>query len=238
MKICIASEEMRRESRECILRLVDKLIFIKPLEELYPAISSHGDIQVCPVGKSKIVVHPKINHETLASMKKAGLEVLTGKMELKGKYPENIYYNVGICGKYYFHKLSHTDSVIRVELAKKNIIPVGVRQGYAKCSMISIGGRRAVTSDAVIGKKTFGLGIETLLLPPGGGILLPGFDYGFIGGCCGVDDSEKVVFLNGSTDKYLYGEELRAFIKRAGYNLVELHGGALEDIGSIFIFEV
>ncbi|SHE54574.1 DUF6873 family GME fold protein [Alkalibacter saccharofermentans] len=237
MKICLASEEIRRESRESILKLVDKLIFIKPLEDLYTAISSHGDIQVCPVGKNKIVVHPKIHHETLGSMKKAGLEVLTGQMELKGKYPENIYYNVGICGKYYFHKLSHTDSIVRAELAKENIKPVGVRQGYAKCSMISIGGSRAVTSDPVIGKKTLGLGIETLLVPPGG-ILLPGLDYGFIGGCCGVDESEKVVFLNGSTDKYLYGEELRAFIKKAGYDLVELHGGALEDIGSIFILEV
>jgi hypothetical protein len=53
-----------------------------------------------------------------------------------------------------------------------------------------------------------------------------------------VDDKERIFMLNGSVDKYIYGNELKNFIKKTGYALVELHMGKPEDIGSIFILDM
>lgn len=237
MKICLTSEEINKESARTILSFVDKIIYIKPWDHLYPAIRSHADIQICPIAKNKLVVQPKLHVETLKAMEKAGLELLAGQSELKRRYPDNIYYNVGISGRYYFHKTSHTDETVRRELEKENIKPVDLKQGYTKCSMAALGDKYIITSDAAIYKKSIEIGLEALLLPPGG-ILLPGFQYGFFGGCCGVDDKERIFMLNGSVDKYIYGNELKNFIKKTGYALVELHMRKPEDIGSIFILDM
>ena len=54
--------------------------------------------------------------------------------------------------------------------------------------------------------------IDVLLLPPGD-IILPGLNYGFIGGGCGLIEEGLLAFY-GHLDNYLYRNEVKVFLKK------------------------
>lgn len=69
-----------------------------------------------------------------------------------------------------------------------------------------------MTSDIKIGKILKENNIDVLLLPPGD-IILPGLDYGFIGGTCGLLDNNTLAFY-GNLNTYKYGDEVLFFFEK------------------------
>ena len=51
--------------------------------------------------------------------------------------------------------------------------------------MAVVSNKAIITSDKVIAHEAKKVDLDVLLIPPGD-IILPGLDYGFIGGCCGL----------------------------------------------------
>lgn len=88
-----------------------------------------------------------------------------------------------------------------------------------------------MTSDRGIAKELSKIGADVLLLPPGG-IILPGLDYGFIGGTCGLISKSKLAFF-GDLNFYAYGKEVKDFLKQHGVEPVFLRSGKLFDRGSL-----
>jgi len=75
-----------------------------------------------------------------------------------------------------------------------------------------------------------------LLLPPGD-IELPGLNYGFIGGSCGLLDEKYLVFY-GNLKNYKYGSEVLAFLDKYNITPIYLSDSNLIDRGSIFFLDV
>jgi hypothetical protein len=65
----------------------------------------------------------------------------------------------------------------------------------------------------------------------GGGVLLPGFDTGFIGGCSGRVGNELI--FNGNLEKHPDFERIRNFVTSKNVKLKYFTDYELCDIGSI-----
>lgn len=178
--------------------LVDKLkkMEIRTLEvplcpDLYWAISSHPDIQFHPVGGENIVIAPNAGSGLANKLLDEGFNLIEGKTVLGGKYPTNIAYNVARLGRWAFHNLKATDPVLREELRKREVELVHIPQGYSKCSALILDEKLLITEDKILAQKARGLDIHPLLIPPGF-VLLPGIEYGFIGGAGGLIDKKRL----------------------------------------------
>lgn len=74
-------------------------------------------------------------------------------------------------------------------------------------------------------------GLEVLLVSKGD-VLLPGREYGFIGGCCGLIAPDIMLF-NGDLSSHGDADRIRAFLSSFGVSVEETGHFPLTDIGGI-----
>ena len=133
-------------------------------------------------------------------------------------------------GNLFVHSINFTDPNLLSLTKDKKLI--NVKQGYTKCSTCIVNNHAIITSDVSIAKALSPEGMDVLLIPPGD-ILLPGLNYGFIGGATGLIEDNVLAFY-GHLDHYLYGKEVLEFLKKHRVEPVFLRNGKLIDRGSIF----
>ena len=88
-----------------------------------------------------------------------------------------------------------------------------------------------ITDDVLIASAAEKNGLA-VLLGSKGDVALPGREYGFIGGCCGLIAPDTMLF-NGSLSSHRDGEKIRAFLSSFGVCAEEAGDFQLTDIGSI-----
>ena len=114
----------------------------------------------------------------------------------------------------------------------KNKKLITVKQGYTKCSILPISEKAIITNDPSIASALLPFGFDVLKLPYGD-ILLPGYNYGFIGGCGGVSPKGELL-LFGELNNYIYHQEIMRFLLKYDVRPIPLSRGKLKDRGSIF----
>jgi len=144
------------------------------------------------------------------------------------KYPEAAHYNAVITEKYLIHRTDITEKKILNYC--KDLSKIQVKQGFTRCSLLALTENNFITSDVGIYKTLNSLSFKTLLVSTDN-IILPGHNYGFFGGTCGIHDDN--IFFIGSLANYKDGNNVKEFIKSLGYSIVELYKGDLFDGGSI-----
>ena len=108
---------------------------------------------------------------------------------------------------------------------------ISVRQGYSACAALSFG-KGIITSDSGIERAAQRNGIPTLKISPGG-ISLPGYEYGFIGGSAFMLHGK--MYFTGSLKKHPDGERIVSFLSGAGIESVFLTEYDIFDIGGAIV---
>jgi hypothetical protein len=220
----------------------------------YEAISGHPDIFFCKT-PSGIIAAPNTPREYLEIFTDNRITFKLGNLPVGKSYPETAHYNAVVTNSYLIHNLLFTDPVIKAlccqedpltfnpacrnEILPLKVVdclhsgrlePLSLSQGYSRCNLLEIREDQFITSDKGIEKTLLSRGIKVKFISPEG-ILLPGFEHGFLGGCCGINEGR--VFVTGSLRYLKEGVELRAIFNRAGLEIVQLNSGPLFDAGSI-----
>lgn len=191
----------------------------------YSAVSGHPDIFICKVNNA-VIIAPNTGSKIRQKLDDINISIFEGKNSIGTNYPLSAHYNAVITEKYLIHNLKYTDpSIIEACNHHKQI---DVKQAYTRCSTIALANDRFITSDKGIQKALVKNGLEVLFVKPDG-ILLPGFDNGFIGGTCGIYGS--TIFFIGNLDHFQEGEKVKQFL--TGYKIIELYDGPLFDGGSL-----
>jgi len=177
----------------------------------YAAISGHPDIFFTD---GRLFAAANLPVHYLEILRKHHVDIETGQHGVEMTYPGSARYNAVATNELLVHNIAITDSRITEAAANKKI--VHVHQGYTRCNLIFLSARH---------------GIETLFFRPEG-IELPGFDYGFFGGACGLWN--KKLFLTGNPDHHPDGNKLRSFASNAGVEIISLCNRTLFDGGGIF----
>lgn len=192
----------------------------------------HADMQFAKIDSRTLVCAPKSSVNAPLD----GITCLAGSVDLCEKYPDNIAYNILCCGKYFFHNLKHTSPEVKNEINKRNFKLVNINQGYAGCSSVCVplqnGEFLLISSDKGIISSVNKLkcpNIRTEYFEATKSILLPGYDHGFIGGCCGYDDELGLL---------VYGKingQLKELSERYNFPILSIFDGSLTDIGGILV---
>ena len=159
-----------------------------------------------------------------------GRVFIKGDTTLGRDYPKDVPYNLLRIGNRIFGKLAATDKKLLKAIEEEGIELVDVKQGYAKCSVAVVSETSAITSDAGLIKELEHHGIQSLYLEPGG-IVLPGYEYGFIGGASGL--LENTFFLTGKYEQDSINKRIEEFVDEMGVHIVYLSNEKIVDLGSI-----
>ncbi|MDP4089142.1 MAG: hypothetical protein Q8930_07740 [Bacillota bacterium] len=230
---CIVDCRLTENERTSLSKLGLNIILCPKSSDAYEAISSHPDIQIFFVNYKNVIVQKYMEPEFINVLKSSGLTIHLSSKGLAHKYPHDIILNCLKLGDLFLHNLKYTDEAV-IDNLSGDIKRINVNQGYTKCSTAVVSDRAIITSDPGICRSLIDNGIDVLYLPPGG-IILEGLDYGFIGGTCGLLDKHNMAFF-GSLDRYIYGKEVKDFLKKHKIDYHYLMESKLVDRGTLFTF--
>lgn len=200
----------------------------------HPSVSGHPDIfffktpQVLVIAPNLPEAYFRILDQHLIRYKIGNLRVGTNGENKKIHHSAFIHYTAAVNDEYLVHTLQYTEPVILQNCHYLKKIPV--KQGYTRCNLLLLGKKHYLTSDTGIDETLKRHGLEGFFVSPEG-IVLPGFQNGFIGGAIGIY-GEKV-FITGSLQRYPQGQTIKNYLEALNYEIVELYDGPLMDAGSI-----
>lgn len=195
-------------------------------------VRSHADMTVLHMGGDSFISYDETMASELRSIgAKCGLPELTQS----SVYPHDIGLNCLIIGKYLVCNTRYCDSnVLKIAIASGRDI-IDVNQGYARCSTAVIDEHSVITADKGIAKRLLGETLDVLLIRQGF-IELPGYDHGFIGGCCAKLSSDKILFC-GDVMTHPDGAEIKEFISARGIEIISTGDHQLFDFGGVVCVE-
>lgn len=207
-----------------------KTIICRKLNDIEGAEAYHSDMSVCHLGDNKFVA-AKNNIELIRNLKSINAGIILSDNEILGKYPNIVALNVCIFGKNLICNTKSADRNI-INFCQRNGYKIlHTNQGYAKCSCAVISENAVITSDSSIYQLCKNNKIDVLKISVGD-IQLSGYDYGFIGGTCGLIDRNILAF-SGDIKKHKDYNNIKDFAGNYGVNLLSLSRKSLYDIGGI-----
>ena len=190
--------------------------FIEPCKTVSEPLAEHMDLFMCKLGTS-----PKspVFHGDLSILKRS--------------YPLDVPYNAVVTERFMICNLStvSADLMKNVTDLYPAIQIINVKQGYTKCNVIPLDDRHFITEDRGIYKALQNVKDAECLLVDAGHVLLPGFNRGFIGGCCGRIGDD--IWFNGDIKMHPDCKRIESFIRSCGFGIIYVSDRPLNDIGSI-----
>ena len=190
------------------------------------AVSYHIDTQIAYLGDGEFVAYPGL----LDYYKKIfpDAHIISGKSTVHGTYPDDVAYNIASNGKYAIHNFNFTDELIKNKVRGERI---QVSQGYSKCSLCIVNENSFITEDEGIANILKRHNIDVLKISAGD-VLLPGLDYGFLGGASGKI-SKNILAFCGNISRHRDYNKIYNFCAERNVELLSLSEEKLIDIGSI-----
>lgn len=234
LKYAFVDYRISDEEYSNLLKLNCNIIKCEPSSTLYEAICGHPDILLHFTTNTKVIIHRGTSKEFEFKLSSLNFDVLRSQNSLTAKYPQDIILNGVNTEISFIHNLDNTDPTLLNEVSNKLLI--NTKQGYTKCSTAVLNNEAFITSDNSIYKALTSNGWDVLLISPGN-ILLPGLNYGFIGGTCGMLNSNTIVFY-GSLKFHPQYNEIMDFLNKYAITPFYLSDGPLIDRGSIFFIDI
>ena len=220
---CMAGESIKKLNSSGI-----KTYIINNNPLLPDPVDSHADLQILHLGKD--VIFCQSEHlcigESTQKFKKLIINESAGN-----NYPDDVRLNCAIIGK---------NIICNEKTISKDILDYGyqngfgiinVNQGYTKCSICIVNENAIITDDESIFAAA-GNFLNDVLFISKGSIRLKGYNYGFIGGCCGKISENKIAF-NGEISAHKDCNKIIDFLNKYNVECIELKKGLLDDIGGI-----
>lgn len=191
----------------------------------------HADLQICHLGGKYILAAPEVFPFYEKQLSPFGFSVLCGETHIQSTYPGDAAYTVARIGNAAIHNPEITDPVALRFFKKHDISFIPVRQGYAKCAIVPVDETSFITADHGIARAARKAGFSVLEILPGG-VKLPGFLYGFLGGAAGKT-APDTLFCTGKISTHPSYSKIEKFLHERGIKIEEGSIPISIDIGSV-----
>lgn len=229
MKYVLADARMSQSCINSLKRENITPIKLPHFSRLSPPVASHPDMLLFLRGRKLYTSKQYYNEaKDVFSLIESvsGVEIITDDVNILPIYPNDIAFNCFDCNGYLFGLTKNLAKTILRDTEKT----VNVRQGYASCSTICADEKAIITADRSIAECAEKIGVRVCFIQQGG-VVLPRYEYGFIGGACGVLDD--TLYFTGDIDTHPCAKQIRDFIKSLGKNIVSLSDSLLCDYGKM-----
>ena len=232
--VALVDERISQECESGLLKRGFTIIKMPPSKSLSLPISSHPDMLIF---KHRDVLIASAEYCDTAAYVFSDIreyaphsKILFSSDAHAQSYPYDAIFNALTIGKHLFCK---TDTVSHslLEYAEKEGLSVHhVNQGYSACTVLPLGDNIALTADEGMALALESAGIEVTRIR-NGGISLPPYDYGFIGGSSGIFNNE--VYFLGNPMLHPDGEKIISACKKANLTPISLSNEPISDLGRI-----
>ncbi len=227
-----------RISEKCFSALKARGFFpirLPKMPTLPAPIASHTDILCFKLGKKLFFSRSYFEAFSEALSPLSVKNISLTEVSQGVKYPLDAIFNGLIMNDRLFCKSDSFSKEILDEAKTLGFKTVHVNQGYPACTTLKISENAAITSDAGMEKALLGEGFSVLSIQSGG-ISLPPYEYGFIGGAASLFE-DKIYFL-GDISKHPESEKILSFIEENGKTAISLSDEPLADLGGIIFLNV
>lgn len=224
-------EAMRRRL-EAEVGYDHEVLYLPPDPCLPAPVASHPDMIALVLGDAVLMPAEYLDAYPEVAQKikeKTGIEPIRSGANRGPRYPDDVALNCAVAGDALFCLVPHAAPEVKEISARRGLRLVNVRQGYAACSCLCSDGF-FITADPSLAAAAREESLDPLVIPSGG-IALPGYDAGFIGGASGVVG--RRVFFFGDPLSHPDGEAIAKRITDAGYEFVRLGSEPLLDLGGL-----
>lgn len=193
-----------------------------------PRLRSHVDLSVLHLGGTRFVLAEYLRGSGFASaLVSLGAEPVFAEDPVGPLCPADARLCALQIGNKLFHRPGVTDGAV---LRADDFRFVPVRQAYAKCAVCPVSCSAAITADPGMADALRTSGIEVLRLSQGG-ISLPGFETGFIGGAAFLL-SPDMLALTGRPKLVPNWDNVQTSLASRGIGVCVLTDLSIFDIGS------
>lgn len=206
------------------------VITTSPIKNLPYYERFHSDMQ-CSYYKAGYIFLTKSSEYMFNILTNKNISVEILNTDVKAKYPNNILFNNLIIKNKILCNIKYTSKEILKHCKENNFDIIDTKQGYTKCSTAVVSENAVITADNNIYIKCIENKIDVLKINYGG-INLYGYDYGFIGGCCGKISNDILAFT-GKISEHKDYKEIKSFMRNYNVYALELSNKPLNDIGGI-----
>ncbi len=232
--LAVTDCRLPEDCRTSLTRLGFDTLPLPPFPLLPRPVASHPDMLIFMLGGTLITHRDyyKIAESEINTICSAGnFRLILSDEPVSDEYPGDVLFNAAPAGNFIIARESSVSRHILKIADSLGFSLINVRQGYARCSVVSVGDRAIFTSDRGIATSARSAGLDVLEVHPGH-VRLDGYGTGFIGGasgCCG----EKVYFC-GNLETHPDAVVIRAFCAAHNCESVSLGQGELFDAGTLF----
>ena len=233
--LAITNYTFPHEAKKTLARLGHRTLRLPPHPNLPEPVASHPDMLLffapdaifCTKSYYKIAAR-ELDEISLAY----GAPIRHIEKEYENAYPKDVLLNALPIGKY----LICNTKTVADELLNLGLEVCHVNQGYTKCASLPLGEQAIITADPTVAKCAKERGIDVLQIQEGN-ISLPGYDYGFIGGCASFAPhaDTSTVFFCGDVSTHPDAPKMKDFCKKHKFEVINLFQNPLCDTGTIFM---
>ena len=199
-------------------------------EKIGSSLKYHADLTVNYLGNSRLLLDNS-QKELAGKLKSLGYTADFISESVKEGYPADCLLNAALTEKTAICNKRIIACELKTYLKNSNFKIINTNQGYSKCSVCVVAENAFITDDESIYKALCECKIDVFLIEKGS-IALNGFNYGFIGGCCGKLSKDILAFCGDIKKHGDYGN-IKAFAKNYNVNLISLSNNELEDVGGL-----
>ncbi len=236
MKFAVLSSKAPVECTNKLEELGYMVLSLPPFTRLSPPTDTHADMLF--FSRDNIMIMHREYYEAAHDIidvlcRECHIGILLCDQNIKPAYPYDIAYNAMCIDGTIYSRSEHTSPLI-LKLAKNKGMKIqDVAQGYAACSTLDLGGGHVICADPSLSHVYEKHNIKVTRIT-NGSVKLPPYDYGFIGGCSGVDGD--TVFFCGDIELHSDKDMIKKAIKSRSMTWISLCSGELFDIGGIKFF--
>ena len=223
----VAISETAGESINKLTQLGIRCIRIPVHPQLPDGINSHADLQMFHMELSDIFA----DEHLFGALQEQSFHVKQISERLGKEYPADVRFNAFRLGNRLICNPNTISQSILEDARKRHLELIPVKQGYAKCGACCLNNNVIITDDPGISQSAQFFCDDHLFISKGS-IRLSGYEYGFIGGCCGMIDRDLIAW-NGRIETHSDAEKILAFLKKHQIRSINLNNGPLTDIGGI-----
>ena len=211
-------------------------ILLPSSSQMTDAISSHPDSLIFRY-KNEIIASADYCEEALTAFTDlraySDVKIHFTDERLGKGFPYDARMNALVMGERLFCNIKTVSESILKFTRKRGLKICHTNQAYPACSTLTLGEAAAITADRGLAEVMQAEGIRVTLIKSGN-ISLPPYEYGFIGGACGVFGNK--VYFFGDYHTHPDAELIEAAIRDEGLVPISLSSGPLTDFGGMLFF--
>ena len=191
-------------------------------------VNSHADLQLLHLGNDMLLTS---GEHLYAGEFEKNFRLIRIGAELGNHYPGDVLLNCKLIGK---NIILNPKTIAKevLDFAQTNGFNlINVNQGYTGCSICVINESAIITDDISVYRAAQNF-LNDVLFISKNSIRLKGYDYGFIGGCCGKIGQNKLA-VNGRIESHKDYKDIIDFADKHNTEIIELTNDVLTDIGGI-----